>query len=1159
MFDERAFIARVESADVKELAQIVLRPTGDEERALRVHLGDDRYDRLHTLALKRSSVRGTTGTKGNVVVIHGIMGAELSAFNRKGAGEQVWAKVLRLVGGWLERLRLSEDGRSEFDDQFDVRATGIMKRYYGELMLSLALDWNVRAFWFDWRKDLNLAAGSLSEQIRNWFPDSAPVHIVAHSMGGLVARTFIKNDPKRWEAMVDKQTNLKTGGRLIMLGTPNHGSFAATQVITGLEGLVRKLALIDLRHSLTELRAILNTFVGTYQMLPSPLAMGSMEPLYRAQTYGDELKVSQHHLDNALKHHEALSKIVYPDRMIYVAGYDQPTFSNIKDFSNLGSLDAYEVSMNGDGRVPHALGFLETAAGEKVPNYFINEAHGDLTKNGVVFDALSQLLETGETTILARQLPSTRAVRSGPSAKAAIVLSQAADEAQLQAVIPALRVRSAKLNYLTNDERRVEEILTRGFLGLKEGAMTDAEGAPKARVDGKGKDTKTKVEIRLILGSIEKIEEVTKDLPVDAISVGHYLGVKPQYAEKAIDEEISRALPANKGINELSEADLIITQYTERGTIRGELGQFFFLADPRPSKASADRVIAIAGMGVPGRFGEPELTVLARELCWALGMMGKRHLATLLIGTGQGNLAIRQAVSGWMRGINKALSGAVDTENKHLRRITFVEKAPGRIEDIQKAIVEEKNRLEADPKAGIRIDYEPLADEELAAFRGMYYKEQLQRLRKQLKDKDVAQPESKGEVATRITVELDGNTYSYGAITENASIPVREIPLDPSLVMDANQKLAGEKDPDLQRDRGLFLQKLLLPNDLRERLHGNAPVVMILDATTARIHWEMLAMSESGGSSADAEATAEFLGLGRGFTRQLRTTFAPPPEPPPPPRRVLRVLIVADPAEDAPLVGAQQEGMEVADLLEHFNETYADQTNKIEVVRMIGPQKANRTDVLQELMNQAYDALHFAGHCVFEEQDPAASGWIFTDGQRLTAKELDRIDRVPKFVFSNACESGVTPDRSDKRSVYLAPGFAESFFKRGVSNFVCTAWPVEDGPAREFALRLYAGLVGLRKPPTGADSVEDGTGKVHYERGSFESMHEAMRAAREKISGEGGLTWGAYQHYGNPHFRFFDTVTMERDKKRQEKKASARTSARKGRKNKPAAKKRGAR
>ena len=63
-----------------------------------------------------------------------------------------------------------------------------------------------------------------------------------------------------------------------------------------------------------------------------------------------------------------------------------------------------------------------------------------------------------------------------------------------------------------------------------------------------------------------------------------------------------------------------------------------FLDDPRTrddkDSAGLDRLIAIAGMGYAGRFGTPELTVLARELCWSLGRLGKRHLATVLIGSG---------------------------------------------------------------------------------------------------------------------------------------------------------------------------------------------------------------------------------------------------------------------------------------------------------------------------------------------------------------------------------------------------------------------------------------------------------------------------------------------------------------------------------------------
>ena len=186
---------------------------------------------------------------------------------------------------------------------------------------------------------------------------------------------------------------------------------------------------------------------------------------------------------------------------------------------------------------------------------------------------------------------------------------------------------------------------------------------------------------------------------------------------------------------------------------------------------------------------------------------------------------------------------------------------------------------------------------------------------------------------------------------------------------------------------------------------------------------------------------------------------------------------------------------------------------------MFGPRDATRTKVLGELMRQSYDVLHYAGHCFYNEQDPPSSGWIFTGGKTLSANELNRIDRIPKFVFSNACESGITPDRAEMRSAGLAPSFAEAFFERGVSNFVCTAWPVDDIAALKFAVAAYSSLLGISKS-------DDEEGR--YERKDPEPMYVAMREARGQVAGSsyGARTWGAYQHYGNPYFRLFDKATL---------------------------------
>ena len=121
------------------------------------------------------------------------------------------------------------------------------------------------------------------------------------------------------------------------------------------------------------------------------------------------------------------------------------------------------------------------------------------------------------------------------------------------------------------------------------------------------------------------------------------------------------------------------------------------------------------------------------------------------------------------------------------------------------------------------------------------------------------------------------------------------------------------------------MEQLLIPEDLRGQLSSNAPLVMMLDSTTARIHWEMLAQSELSAvplKAVDRRGDAEprpnqadsfhrFFGTSRGFTRQLRTVLAPPPDPPPPASRLLRVLIVADPAKAKKALGWEAEFRDV--------------------------------------------------------------------------------------------------------------------------------------------------------------------------------------------------------------------------------------------------------
>lgn len=1117
-------IERVECApDAEELARILREAEGPEERLLEEYLGQERLRRLRRLASR--TVRGPAGAAGgpvgNVIVLHGIMGGELTvgtpgqARLRQG-GDQVWMHYLRMAFGAVGKLKLGPGGRAGADPKHEGYASGILKRYYGDTILRLGQMYRTRAFWYDWRRSLDEAADDLCGVIEREF-SGQPVHLVAHSMGGLVARTFIKRHPDVWARLVarDADGRMVRGGRLVMLGTPNHGSFAIPQIITGLEPMVRKLATLDLRNSLAEIQQIVNTFPGSLQMLPSPLVRADLEPLYKASTYARlraPVQVSQDMLSAALNHHQAIANVIDAERMVYVAGYDQPTLDNVV-LAELDNPRAYAVTPKGDGRVPHELGLLKD-----VRTYYVRESHGSLQQNESVLAALPELLATGQTGSLSDRPVGIRALRAADADewRERYIAEQEREVQEMGRMVRRVRRRAASrqaaalvrsgldgaaapvsteaqlaAEATTAEQRAMEEAVVRGFLGGRFEAERPAD-----------REEPRSITIRVAVARIEDAADHPMAADAEAVAVGTYQNVRPQDAILALDRALSAALRApSKGEGPEPREHLMLTQLIERGVLRGELGRPFLIPDPRPAEGIGRRMVAVAGMGVPGRFGPPELVVMVRELCWSLGRMGMSHLATVLIGSGAGNLTVSAAVEGWLAGIHAAVRGA-GADFGQLRTVTFVEMNPQRAREIGDAIANATARYAA---AGLQIELErekepkePAAAARATAVAG------------------AAPPNGNGEPPTRITLTRDGRTYRFGAITRSASIPERDVAIDPDLIAECQDLLVGESCSRKQLDRGRVLGRLLIPEDLNAELFKAPPLVMLLDATTARIPWEMVARGDLFPGESDGVGAASgfaygghFLSTRYGLTRQLRTAFAPPPEPPPPPVRRLRALIVADPAVDAPLPGARKEGERIAELLEAVNATGGPRT--VEVKTLFG-REATRPAVLEELLcdGPPYDLLHFSGHCYFDPQDPTRSGWIFSGGKRLSADELSRVDRVPSFVFSNACESGVTPERAGTHSPGMAPSFAEAFFARGVTNFVCTAWPVDDDAALQFALVLYQRLLGVD---------EDGA-----PRGQASCMYEAMCAAREAIAGTpaGAMTWGAYQHYGNPYFRFFD-------------------------------------
>jgi pimeloyl-ACP methyl ester carboxylesterase len=1073
VIDERALISELSRSSPDQLLARIAMADRDEQRVYQIYFGPEQYASLQRLAMRSAALRGAP-SKGNVVVLHGIMGGELTLFNTDGQS-RIWVDILHLMAGQFDRLSLDDVSGLSLRD---VRPSGIYMKFYATQIASLSQDWTVRPFFYDWRRDVRQAADDLARNIDSWFGPAAPVHLVAHSMGGLVARSFLQRHPERWKSMADEK--LEKGGRLVMLGTPNYGSFAIPRLLFGRNDVLDVLVKINLAHLLDRsfFINIIRTFTGAYQMLPVRAKLAGLDPLYRSTTYA-AAQVRQEHLDSAEDFQREIAGAIDRARMVYVAGYNRLTFSGITNPGALALDSGYTVTMRGDGTVPHVLGQIDG-----VKTYYVDEEHSKLPGNDRVCRAMTELLQTGsqrdETNLYFGLAANIRG------------LEQEDQAALLAAEAERRRIREDKASVLASRLQSRGAVDGAAVISPEEQALADLlmtheadgrgpgappEGSPPSAAEGIPTASVFPVSLRVAL-RVAKIEDITPGsggkLPIDALAVGHYLGVRPSGAEWKLDAAISPywAVASPPCSN-------VLVQFHERGIFRGTLGQPFFLPDPRPGHEGV--LLAIMGMGQIGGFGIPELAVVVRELTYSLAQLGKAHLATVLIGSSRDNLTIPDALHAFLVGVQRTLIEAAQGNTPRLEQITLVARRPDAAVEIARALSTE---AECWRGRGFTIDVD--VPQELAPS-----------LESDRADARDVEP-------VRIALEIEGPSLRIAAFTKSASVPERDVRLNSIRLLDLSRQLIDETDPKRRLQLGQYLLMYLFPQDIRGGLTGNLPIVLSCNNAAAQIPWELAALRPE--SAIGAAGDQPYLGLLRGVTRQLRTTMAPPPEPPPPAARNLRVLLVADTCREHPLPGAQREADTLMGLFRKINQANVSRGRKefIQCTSLTGPANATLLNALLEInTSDPYDVMHYAGHCFYDREHPEKSGYLFSDGDCLTADDLQRVDHVPKFIFSNACESGVLPSRADQASSAMAATFAEAFFGRGVANFVCTAWPIEDDDACRFAVTLYSGLLGLDDSP--------------------DMMWLAMRTARQSIVGEQTArhTWGAYQHYGNPYFRLF--------------------------------------
>ncbi len=1011
-------------------------------------------------------------TRPVVIVLPGIMGSHLeirAADRLPGDGDRVWFDFFDLAAGGLSKIRF---------DRPDVREEDLFDMAYGDLAEHLAASHFVIRCPYDWRRPVQAegaAADRLADVLKQALADhpSQPVRLLAHSMGGVVARAMIAKHPQLWAEAVRRP-----GSRLVMLGTPNNGSHMMVEALLGKSDTMRKLAHLDLAHDLQDILDIVGGFPGALQLLPRPYFIDSgpswehgyldaavwpaLAQLNRDRWFGDRVgatpiaeTVAQARAlwQGLLATNDAPQPV---ERVHYVFGKAENTPCGLV-------LDGDRLKMvgtpEGDGSVSWASGRLANLPDEQC--WFMPADHGGLADTREHFPALVDLLETGSTARLGR-VPLLRGA--------------AAATVRYDAPPPVLPT---------------EEELARSIVGARPQRRRPAAAVQSLHV------SVTAMDLRFAR---------------QPVICGHYIGDPIAGAELSIDRYLVQGA---------------LRQRERLGVYAGEVGSSAIVLQARGAEdrlRGTGRGAVIVGLG---RFGDLTTmdigeTVRAGVLRFLLhsldrqgpadagagenGADGDLTLASLLIGyNSTAHINVEDSVAMIVRGViaaNRQFADGMPRARLRVARLELIElfldtaiTAAHAVRELPERIASDLRRLEARIDAAEELREGEGARPRLAVFARFGYWPRLivtdaHRPDDALApgpDDDALRPWPLPGGALQPPSQPVATRLKYVFLSERARaesvVQQRQPGLIEALVRNAIRR--DEYSADLART----LFQLMIPLDFKPAARDTEKLVLVVDGYTANLPWEML--------QADDQPMALKSAMVRKFetTRYRRSPLILT-------RKVACVIAnpstrgygsaFGDPALPAPaddrlpdLPGAAAEGAAIRDLLLQCG---------YEVSHGEG---LGALDVFARLFQQAWRILAVAAHGVFRvvaRDGRARTGVVLSDGLLLTAAEIGQMETVPELVFLNCCHLGAM-SASPETANRLAYSLARELIEIGVRCVVVAGWQVNDAAAQTFATTFFDAFVA-RGQPFGA------------------AVFAARRATWERFPQYN--TWGAYQAYGEP-------------------------------------------
>ncbi|RZI62592.1 MAG: CHAT domain-containing protein [Rubrivivax sp.] len=996
----------------------------------------------------RAAARGADPSLPAVFVLPGILGSHL-----KVAGRRIWLSwrfLNNLEGIAYPDAAASPDG--------PIGAT------YDDLIAHLRRTHDVRQFSFDWRRPIEEEAVRLADEVDEAIKlrrsSGQPVRIVAHSMGGLVARTMQLERPGVWDAMFQHP-----GARLLMLGTPNGGSYAPMQVLSGDDTFGNLLSMSGSLFDGHAARQLIAGMPGLLQLqadlLDERLGLGRPDgwaALQKADVDAVQRRIdalSWWHRDLlqqkpllwGLPDGKTLARAVALRRRLDQQGQELPNADQVvlvvgrADFTPAGvrvAVDGVQylgASDGGDGRVT-----LERAMLPRVRTWQAAGTHGDLPDLEGCFEAYVELLKTGTTGKLAGIGAGTRGAGDGVAARAGTALV-------------ALRA-------------------TRGG-GGEPPETADAvfrTGGDTPPPDGNA-TLPGRLEVRLVNGDLR--------LLAGPLMLGHYRSFELTGAEAVAD----------RLLGDLMGNALKTGAYpTAIGAVQ-VFGNHHRRPDD-PSLLPRPSAVVVVGLGEEGELNLTQLCDTVRQgvLVYAQRVAEQRDagtgfdLSATLMGSGGSSMPVATSAHAIAMAVQQANRRLAAVGWPQVRTLQIVDRYLDRASEALQALRALSDTLAQDLVVApqIRRAAGALRRPPEAGYRGVDYD------------------------FVAVAQEDEWSPLQFTLDTRRARSEVNAVSTQSALVRKLIEQGAfNGSGRDTQTGRSLF--KLMVPLEIEPFLAESTQVVLQLDHFSAQYPWELL---DTAPPEERAAGDRRPWALRSRLLRKLRT-----PDYRETPRYAGQngaVLVIGEPQCDLSRYGslpaAEREARQV---VAAFSDAAGRGGRAYNLIPLLHGDAAAVTNAA---LGDNYRIIHVAGHGDFQtvrrrDGDVRIGGVVLSDGMFFGPDEVRAMRRVPDLVFINCCHVGRMEDEALKaRAAFtrstpvFAASVAEALIDIGVRCVVAAGWAVGDAPAAAFAQRFYKELL-------------DG-----------EPFVEAVTRAREDIwiRYPDSNTWAAYQCYGDPGWRLME-------------------------------------